>query len=630
MGKKAAVVVGVNTTGNMPSLSSAAKGAEEVAAWLGNEGYDVECITDKTDSVTSTQIFDAIDKFVTVPARYEMLVVYFSGHGQWQARSDYWLLSGAPAKPQEAINLDGTMDLAKYSGIPNIVFISDVCRTIPDTRAGQNVSGIEAFPNLDDFNRPSNIDYFKASCESLPAFEAMIDGEPHSFLTLALKSAFDFPKKDMIKDIKEGNITIQVVPNRKLMDYLQPKVDDLLFENGFIKSQPIDIRVPSNDSVYISRIRSKKKASKKKAVKKRTAARKPSTISNDIMILNHDISDDSMSTKSSSDKWRTNTGDQIIPPVLPVGLDAANAVEFELIGKGYISDSHRNDELLVTNNETEFELTSRLPRGRVDHFESETGFIVFGAEVDRVELIYKIEDKDQVRKPTVDIMQEYNNNEHSVLIRIWTDLPALSVFIKLKDGRSAILACLHGYIGFALFNDDGLTNLSYVPATNNHRWGAYEQKQDKINRLRALVSLAVEYNTFKIDSDEEGESLASEIRMEKAVDPTLGLYAAHAFNQAGNENQIADIRNYMQHDLSADLFDVKVLSSRIKHQNDLNLVVPICPMLTQTWNLLRSREVKLPEVLIEAESYLCDSLWTTFQPEATNKILDAIEKGELS
>lgn len=168
---KAAIVIGVDKPGNFSPLKSAAAGAEDVADWLRGEGYDVTCITDKKKPVTATNIEKAIFGYVTQPARYHMLVVYFSGHGQYHALADHWLLSGAPMSTSEAINLEGAIDVAKYSGIPNVVFISDACRSIPDSRTGVKVKGIDAFPNYSDVTISSKIDYFKATSESLPAFE---------------------------------------------------------------------------------------------------------------------------------------------------------------------------------------------------------------------------------------------------------------------------------------------------------------------------------------------------------------------------------------------------------------------------------------------------------------------------
>jgi len=83
MPRKAAVVIGVNKPGDFSPLNSAASGAEDVAKWLKGEGYDVTCITDETKPVTAKDIETVISGYVTQPARYHMLVVYFSGHGQY-------------------------------------------------------------------------------------------------------------------------------------------------------------------------------------------------------------------------------------------------------------------------------------------------------------------------------------------------------------------------------------------------------------------------------------------------------------------------------------------------------------------------------------------------------------------
>jgi hypothetical protein len=148
--------------------------------------------------------------------------------------------------------------------------------------------------------------------------------------------------------------------------------------------------------------------------------------------------------------------------------------------------------------------------------------------------------------------------------------------------------------------------------------------------MRALIALAVDHNTFQLRSEAEAEALASQIRMVKAIDPTLGLYAAHAYSQAGKDDSIQSIREYMRDDLNVDLFDIQVLASRCKNEYlPAWPVVPFCPMLTQTWNLLRPRGIQLPSQLEEAKPYLCNSLWTTFEPEAGEAIMNAIKTGEL-
>lgn len=608
MGRKAAVVIGVNKTGNLTPLDSAARSAKEMATWLENEGFDVECLTDQETSVTTQQVKDAIKKFVTVPARYHMLLVYFSGHGQWHARTDHWLLSGAPVDNSEAINLDGAMDLAKYSGIPNVVFISDACRSIPDSRAGAVVKGVDGFPNYQDFNILSKIDYFKAASESRSAYEGKIDGETHGVLTYALKSAFETPTPDMIREVTEGGENIKVIPNRKLEGYLQSKVSDVLDLIGNNLTQQLDANVPSNDDIYISRVLGP------------VPSDEPTHLS-----LGH-VSIDSMTDSLSyDDEDDSVTLLDIVAPELTVGQDAAITIERDLSTRGLGAGGAVGiDTLSVSVPDTETQLSTRMPQGVVDHFESETGFLVHGAVV--IKGICTVGQGNS----RVEVLEHGNGHDQPAVIRVWADVPAVSVLIKLDNGRSAVLAGLFGYLGHASFDQHGLENVSYVPSTNNERWQSYEYKKDKIDRLRALVAVAVDHNSFNIGSESDAESLAEQIRVEKSIDPTLGLYAAHAYNQASKERHIASVLEYMYYDLHADLFDVRVLSSRIKNKPvTSDLVVPFCPMLTQTWNILRPRGIKLPDVLNEAENYLCNSLWTTFEPEATDKIIQAIKSGEL-
>jgi hypothetical protein len=257
MNRKAAIVIGVDKTGGLTPLASPARCAREIAAWLEGEGYDVACLTDEDpDSpVTTELVTKAIDRFVTSPPRYHQLVVYFSGHGYWHARTDIWLLSKAPVRTEEGINLDGAIDLARYSGIPNVVFISDACRSIPDARTGALMKGIDAFPNLADVETASKIDVFKATSDAQQAYEGPIDGKPSSVLSHALLSAFVEPTPTMVREIVENGTTVRVVPNRRLESFLQEKVEAALATIKLGLIQRIEVNVPSSDDVYLARVR---------------------------------------------------------------------------------------------------------------------------------------------------------------------------------------------------------------------------------------------------------------------------------------------------------------------------------------------------------------------------------------
>ncbi len=130
--KRGAVVVGVNKTGGqLPVLQASAAAAEQVGDWLRGEGFDVIRITDVTGPVTPAKIADAVEHFVK-DRNYHQLIIYFSGHGYWKNDSELWLLSGAPADANAAVSWTETAEFAKDCGIPNVVMISDACRSIPN------------------------------------------------------------------------------------------------------------------------------------------------------------------------------------------------------------------------------------------------------------------------------------------------------------------------------------------------------------------------------------------------------------------------------------------------------------------------------------------------------------------
>jgi hypothetical protein len=580
--RKAAVVIGVNKTGSLTPLSSAAAGAERVAKWLKEEKFDVECITDKTGVVEYADVKRAIAKFVTLPPRYHLLLVYFSGHGYWQARSDVWLLSGAPVQADEAISLETAMDMAKYSGIPTVVFVSDACRSIPNTRSGAKIDGRGGFPNYEEISAASKIDYFKATSEALAAYEGTIGGEAQSLLTAALMAAYEKPEAHMVCQVVEGRETIHVVPNRRLEDFLQKKVDELLAAIDPRLSQRIEANVPSSDDVYLGR------------------ARRPPI---------------------------AGGGPESRPPrsVPDPGRGAAAAVSRSLSrgpGAGGL------EIVAVQDAETEQELQGRLPARAWDHFETQMGFVVRGAAIMRA-----------VASPAqpgqVQLFAAGDGGSSPGVVRVeWPGVGVavdpVSVALQIADGRCVILAGLPGYIGHVTFDGTGMSNVSYVPSSNHPRWSDYVYRRDEVDRLRATVALAVDHNTLRVASSGSANALADRIRIGKAIDPTLGLYAAHAFSQAGNEEQVVSILRYMRMDLNADLFDIRLLATRHPEARQPAVpVVPFCPMLTQSWHFLRPRRVELHPSLQGATSGLCGSLWSTFEPEAAASIMDAVQHGGL-
>ena len=587
MRKAAAVIIGVDRTGGLTPLNSAALGAQEVAKWLRNDGFDIECLTDGPQkSVTSQQVFDAIHKFATNPPTYDILVVYFSGHGQWHTRADHWLLSGAPINTGEAINLEGAISTAKACGIPNVIFISDACRTIPKTDVDIRVAGVDGFPNH-GLRSKVKIDFFKATSESRPAYEIPINGVQQSVLTRAILSVFDNPESRIVKHIPDGGGTISVIPNRLLETVLQDRVDAILDGVAGNPTQDLDMNVPSADDIYIARVREL-----------------------DMLLSGAPPPAAPPALPRPPGSFGTGQAARRRPVRAVPGRAAADAISDTLRGTGSSMPP------VGVNPE---EINARIPDPEASRYETETGFIIRG-----VRLVDAAVDP----KSRVEVLNAANDPRGDA-VRVYPQEAALPVAVRVEDGRCVVLAALRGYLGHAQFDESGLANVTYVPSSNNWRWPAYAARRDEIDRLRALVALAVEHNTFRLRSEKEAAQLAMYIRVEKGLDPTLGLYAAYAYAQAGMDDQVRDVLEYMRDDLGADLFDVRMLSGNaVNREEDAVQTVPFCPMLTQGWNLLRSYRIEISPVLAEASRFLTNSLWSTFTGAGAKIVFNAVKSGK--
>ena len=94
--KRAAVILGVGRTGNLPALQAVASSAKAMANWVVSQGFmEPKVLTDETQPVSIRAVTETIKAFVDL-GTIEQLVVYFSGHGVNIRYGEHWMLSGAP------------------------------------------------------------------------------------------------------------------------------------------------------------------------------------------------------------------------------------------------------------------------------------------------------------------------------------------------------------------------------------------------------------------------------------------------------------------------------------------------------------------------------------------------------
>ena len=118
------------------------------------------------------------------------------------------------------------------------------------------------------------------------------------------------------------------------------------------------------------------------------------------------------------------------------------------------------------------------------------------------------------------------------------------------------------------------------------RFGEFQANREQIESLRALVAGLARKGVLRLGKD-VAPAFAAKTRVYKAHDPTLGIYAAYAYNDAGLIDDIRSVEGFMRHDLrGAMVYDIALLLREAKTKAYQTLF-PFCPMLSQGWALLR-------------------------------------------
>lgn len=601
---RAAVVIGVDQAGRLQPLRAAASGALEIATWLRSEGFVVDAHIDTNGPVTTRLVKDSVKKFVK-KGTIEQLVVYFSGHGFLVAFDEFWMLSGAPDDPDEAINLRASEDHARVSSIPNVVFISDACRSTTASIGIQQVTGSTIFPN--SRNRPrrrSVIDSFFATLPGAYSLEVPVDlsvAQYKGIYTTAFLDAFRKPDQTTIVDVNGE----KVVPNRRLKDYLLKAVPRLAQAENITLDQRPDSRVESDLPVYIGHARQ---------IGPMSSSESPGS-----------------ATPSATAPSAVAPAQPAAPPPTAAPATIRDVVNTELSNAGLRSfaptDASPSASAVTAlgdkigfNAKRDRILNAQAPR----QFETHMGFSVNGA---MVQAAYA------TRSTSVEVLQNGNRDNQPAIVRLNGDQPA-SLILVFENGTGCVVAALPEYIGTIVADKEGVESVTYTPSENSPRWNDYQSSQDRLRKLRALVATAAQFGVFQISGDRNDRSrrsaeLADSIRILKAVDPTLGLYAAYAYAYADILYQVRSVMEYMRGDLGADLFDVAVLAGKLSgtRPDERDRVVPFCPMLSQGWNLLQARNVKMLPELDEVRNHQLPSLWTTFDTQGMKTIVDAFNHG---
>lgn len=573
----AAVVIGVDKAGTLPKLKAAASGARQVERLLAAEGYDVQALVDDNGPVTVDRVFQAVDGFID-KGIYDQLVIFFAGHGFAAEYVEYWLLSDAIRNPNQAISLRESAQLARlYSGIPNVIFISDACRSTPGSLGLTAIKGGVIFPTTGS-RKPSAVDQFMATLVGDPSFEVSVAESSSNYegiYTSALLSAFAAANPDVTQKI-DG---VDVVPNRRLKRYLEREVPLRAQRVNIQLNQRPDALVTSDDDTYIARVTG------------HSSSQASGAVANLRQLAN---------TRLDQVGIRGMGGGS---PPAPI----SSAMHELDVRTGFSTAQNRIAHEIETF-DTFVERHQNLP--------GSTGFFISGQAVAAAFALSagKVQPFQQINENTIVF-----NARHG---------EAVTALIFFSDGSSTMAAAPANYMGNIVVAQNGIINITYLPRARMY-------DREKLSKLHATVATAARFGVFRIDREEgrganSGASLANSIRMMKSIDPTLGLYAAYAYAEVGRDKDVESVRHYMRGDLGFDIFDTAMLSGALaKAGAGLKNTAPLCPMLAQGWALLRVNHVVLPKAINTGRQHLKPSLWTTFDATGTRILRDAMDKGLL-
>ena len=575
--KAAAVAIGVDKTGGLTPLGGAAAGAVRFGEWAKRQGMDVWTLTDAGGGkVRVNDILDVIEPIVNART-YGKLVVFFSGHGYLQSQqTELWLLSDAPTRGGEAINVRQSRYNARYCGIPHVIFVSDACRSGGANHTHRAVTGTPVFPVPADWDVDGEVDTFYGTRPGDPAYEFQDDTEAvanhKGVFTDCLLEALEGRRPEVVEEEADNGNVRWLVLSRPLKGHLREAVPDRAAEISIKLQQTPEVRVESDFPNFFAELSHAPSVSRS-VFRSARASTEPRV---DVRRIVERAEREAMSQDNDA----------------TIRTDTSTAA-----GRRF----------------TEQVTTLAAARGRRS-FETACGFTV----------------NDELRSVTIgnDLGAETFQEDGLTHVRIHgaRDRIGTSILLELENGAGSVIAVKPEFIGTIVVEDGQVVNVNYTPSESSSLYEEVHDSADRerIERRRAFAAAATRNGVFEVTGPDAADA-AGYLRMLKRSDPTLGIYAAYAYSDVGRVRDVRDVLRYMRDsDPPPVPFDVALLA----REPDWPPVAPFCPMLRQGWALLELHPPSVA-VLSELRTMLLPGLWTMFTPEGVARVRTALENGDL-
>lgn len=574
--RRAAIVIGLDQTGDLPTLNDAVSGARAFGDFLEEEGFDpVHRFLSSDGPVRTTALKQAVRGLVE-PGNLDQLVIYFAGHGlRLPPANEIWLLSDAPDDLDAAIKVRECFEAARASGISNVVLIGDTCRSLPHSDLYARIDGDVIFPGLPSSATDTTIDVFYATQPAQAAVEVEISsGSYKAIFTTTLIEVFRNPElrldATLFTPLGDGT---RVVSNATLRRCLPDLVDARAQEAGLALSQRPQLDILSDEPWNIGSVR----------FPAATEAPPPPgptpTLYVDTLpeLLRAQIQERSITASEE--------------------IRATSAARLEVAVRGQLLDVDLD----------------------------QAGLAVYVARIAEV-----------TAPGGIEVAVEHGPELDVARVALG-ERPAVSVMVTFEDGTGAPVAVLHDYGAHLTVGPEGVESFRYTPLRGTDAYFEFDADRERIAKLRALVREASKQGVLGFDGDkqareEAAQRMAEQIRMAKSIDPTLGIYAAYAYDAALLPDQVASVAGILEGTLGIRLCDPAMLAWWLigaGPASGASGYFPFCPVLRQGWELLRVKQVALAEPLLQAQPHLLPSFVTTFAAPGAEMVSGAIERGEL-
>jgi hypothetical protein len=574
--KKCAIIIGVNNVAGMIPLRAAVTGAKDIDAWAREQNYETKLLTDdNNEKVTKSKIKAAVKEFLDEDC-YELMVIFFAGHGiGLSPNHEYWLLNDAAVDSDEVVNVQLNSNYAESCPIPHVVFISDCCRNPPQDPAIMQVSGGIIFPS--NMSGDDNfVDKFFATRFGKTALEASTkDGAVESFgvYTRCLLEGLSGLEESILTTISEGQTKINVILASQLGDYLGAAVPKKLESIDRRYWQKPFASVTSKPPKYLAKI--------------------------------------SRGTRGASDY----TYPLIDKGWMPDYIEGEDDLEYKSIraltppSVIYTGDAVRymDRRLLNTKDVYFWDIFDEYNKIQSLISEARAYFIIDGLSDP---MLLNMDSQDDVM-----IIKK----DHYNLIAVMPGHRRNFILLQLPNGDGVPLSLISGFVGIALFIEGRMVNIKYEPALKHPRFFYSEHAMMQ----RALIATAAEYGMLYLSGSVE--QVLKDAGNHDNNDPNLLLYMLYAYTSQNQSQNVRALYNFYHLSEKAPMYDTnlfKYISSKQKSPGEFREMLGYGPLLTQGWAYLPAVNDMLSERTRLLSRHLVPGLWTRFTSEGVRILLN--------